>query len=91
MQRNNLRRDSRRTRYHTSEGEKKGNAESVITYAFYDNGSGVSEKENRHTRPRPTKLQLGTMLGRSLVDSTIVEDLVVTDMTYFCILSWLQV
>ena len=65
---------------------KKGNAESVITYAFYDNGSGgcfltESLKERIGIQGQGTKLQLGTMLGRSLVDSTIVEDLVVTDMT----------
>lgn len=63
----------------------KGSTETVTTYAFYDNGSGgcfLTEnlREQLGVQGQRTKLQLGTMLGRNLVDSTIVDDLVVTDM-----------
>ncbi|CAB3984748.1 Hypothetical predicted protein [Paramuricea clavata] len=65
--------------------EEEGSTETVSTYAFYDNGSGgcfLTEnlREQLGVQGQRTKLQLGTMLGRNLVDSTIVEDLVVTDM-----------
>ncbi|XP_028415683.1 uncharacterized protein LOC114539211 [Dendronephthya gigantea] len=65
--------------------KRKGGTATVTTYAFYDNGSGgcfltESLQEQLGVQGRSTKLQLGTMLGRNLVDSTIVEDLVVTDM-----------
>ena len=63
----------------------KGGTETVTTYAFYDNGSGgcfltESPQEQLGVQGQGMKLQLGTMLGRNLVDSTMVEDLVVTDM-----------
>ena len=65
--------------------KQKGGTKIVTTYAFYDNGSGgcfLTEnlREQLGVQGQHTKFQLGTMLGRNLVDSTIVEDLVVTDM-----------
>lgn len=63
----------------------KGNTKSVITYAFYDNGSGgcfLTENlgEQLGVDGERTELQLGTMHGQSLVTTTVVHDLVVTDM-----------
>ena len=50
----------------------KGNTKSVITYAFYDNGSGgcfLTEnlREQLGVDGERTELQLGTMHGQSLV------------------------
>ena len=64
---------------------KKGSTESVITYAFYDNGSGgcfLTEnlKQQIGVDGERTELQLGTMHGQSLVTTTVVNDLVVTDL-----------
>ncbi|CAB4021227.1 Hypothetical predicted protein [Paramuricea clavata] len=42
-------------------------------------GKKKNLREQLGVEGQRTKLQLGTMLGRNLVDSTIVEDLVVTD------------
>ena len=55
-----------------------------MTYAFYDNGSAryfITEqlKIPLKAASTKTKLQLGTMHGRTLVDSAIVKDLIVTD------------
>lgn len=63
----------------------KGNTKSVITYAFYDNGSGgcfLTEnlREQLGVDGERTELQLGTVHGQSLVTTTVVHDLVVTDM-----------
>ena len=63
----------------------KGNTKSVITYAFYDNGSGgcfltENPREQLDVDGERTELQLGTMHGQSLVTTTVVHDLVVTDM-----------
>ena len=64
---------------------KRGSTESVITYAFYDNGSGgcfLTEnlKQQIGVDGERTELQLGTMHGQSLVTTTVVNDLVVTDL-----------
>lgn len=63
----------------------KGNTKPVTTYAFYDNGSGgcfLTEnlREQLGVNGEKTELQLGTMHGQSLVTTTIVDNLVVTDM-----------
>lgn len=63
----------------------KGNTKSVITYAFYDDGSGgcfLTEnlREQLGVDGERTELQLGTVHGQSLVTTTVVHDLVVTDM-----------
>jgi len=65
--------------------KKKGSTETVVTYAFYDNGSGgcfltESLREKIGIDGEKSELQLGTMHGQSLVATTIVNDLVVTDM-----------
>ena len=64
---------------------KKGNAESVTTYAFYDGGSSgcfVTENIRRLIGEEgvETVLQLGTMHGHSRVETTVLADLVVTDL-----------
>ena len=64
---------------------KKGNAESVTTYAFYDGGSSgcfVTENIRRLIGEEGVKtvLQLGTMHGHSRVETTVLADLVVTDL-----------
>ena len=63
----------------------KDNAKSIITYDFYDNGSGgcfLTEnlREQIGVNGERTEFQLGTMHGQSLVTTTVVRDLVVTDM-----------
>ena len=63
---------------------QKGIDKPVKTYAFYDNGSAgcfITEqlKIRLKAASTETKLQLGTMHGRTLVDSAIVKDLIVTD------------
>lgn len=63
----------------------KGNTKPVTTYAFYDNGSGgcfLTEnlREQLGVNGEKTELQLGMMHGQSLVTTTIVDNLVVTDM-----------
>ena len=65
--------------------KRKGNTETITTYAFYDNGSGgcfLTEnlKEQLGVKGERTELQLGTMHGQSLVTTTVVDSLVVTDM-----------
>ena len=60
------------------------NNKALKTYAFYDNGSvGCFLTENlwHHLEAPGTKttLQLGTMHGQSLVESVVVNDLIVTD------------
>ena len=57
----------------------------MITYAFYDNGSGgcfltENPREQLGVDGERTELQLGNMHGQSLVTTTVVHDLVVTDM-----------
>ena len=57
---------------------------SIKTYAFYDNGSSgcfVSDsvKQQLKVDGIETKLLLGTMHGKSYVDSIIVDGLIVTD------------
>ena len=59
-------------------------SKSVKTYAFYDNGSsGCFLTENLRNRleatSTKTQLQLGTMHGQSVVDSSAVEELIVCD------------
>ena len=66
---------------------QKGGVKSLTTYAFYDNGSGgcfLTEnlREQLGIEGQYTKLQLGTLLGRNLVGSIIVKDLVVTDIRF---------
>ena len=63
---------------------QKGTSKSVKTYAFYDNGSaGCFLTENLKNRleatSTKTQLQLGTMHGQSVVDSAVVEELIVSD------------
>ena len=63
---------------------QKGIDKPVKTYAFYDNGSAGCFITDRlkirlEAASTETKLQLGTMHGRTLVDSAIVKDLIVTD------------
>ena len=63
---------------------QKGTSKSVKTYAFYDNGSsGYFLTENLKGRleatSTKTQLQLGTMHGQSVVDSAVVEELIVSD------------
>ena len=63
---------------------QKGIDKPVKTYAFYDNGSAgcfITErlKIRLEASSTETKLQLATMHGRTLVDSAIVKDLIVTD------------
>ena len=57
----------------------------MTTYAFYDNGSAgcflmESLKEQIGAEGERTKLQLSTMHSQSLVATTVVGDLIVTDM-----------
>jgi len=63
---------------------QKGIDKPVKTYAFYDNGSAgcfITEQLKIHLKAActETKLKLGNMHGRSLVDSAMVKDLIVTD------------
>ena len=65
--------------------KKKGSNETITTYAFYDNGSSgccltESLREKMAVDGERTQLQLGTMHGQSLITTTVVSDLVVTDM-----------
>lgn len=65
--------------------KKKGSNETVITYAFYDNGSGgcfLTEnlRDQMGVNGEETELQLGTMHGKSFVTTTVVNNLVVTDL-----------
>ena len=67
----------------------KNTNKTVKTYAFYDNGSGgcfLTDRLREHLEVPGTKttLQLGMMHGQSLVESTIVEDLVITDLNSKC-------
>ena len=64
---------------------QKGTNKAVKTYAFFDNGSAgcfITERLRKRLAATSTvtKIQLGTMHGQSLVDSTIAKDLVVTDL-----------
>ena len=63
---------------------QRGTSKSVKTYTFYDNGSsGCFLTENQKNRleaaSTKTQLQLGTMHGQSIVDSAVVEELIVSD------------
>ena len=63
----------------------KGNTETITTYTFYDNGSGgcfLTEnlKEQLGVKGEKTELQRGTMHSQSLVTTTVVDSLVMTDM-----------
>ena len=63
----------------------KGNTKSVITYGFYDNGSGgyflrENLREQLGVNDERMELQLSIMHGQSLVTTMVVKDLVVTDM-----------
>ena len=65
--------------------KKKGSNETITTYAFYDNGSSgcfltESLREKMAVDGERTQVQLGTMHGQSLITTTVVSDLVVTDM-----------
>ena len=65
--------------------KRKGSTEAIITYAFYDNGSGgcfLTEnlKEQLGVKGEKTELQLSTMHGQSLVTTTAADRFVVTDM-----------
>ena len=63
---------------------QKGTSKSVKTYASYDNeSSGCFLSENHknclEAASTKTQLQLATMLGQSIVDSAVVEELIVSD------------
>ena len=63
---------------------QKGIDKAVKTYAFYDNGSAGCFITDRlkirlEAASTETKLQSGTMHGRTLVDSAIVKNLIVAD------------
>lgn len=63
---------------------EKGSEKTVTTYAFYDNGSGGSfitkNLQNQlGATGVETTLQLGTMHGQSYVNSSILTNLIVTD------------
>ena len=63
----------------------KNTNKTVKNYAFSDNGSGgcfLTERlrERLEVPGTKTSLQLGTMHGQSLVESTVVEDLVIPDL-----------
>ena len=65
--------------------KKRGSNKAITTYAFYDNGSAgcfltESLKEQIGAEGERTKLQLSTMHGQSLVATSVVDDLIVTDM-----------
>ena len=65
--------------------KQRGSNEIIVTYAFYDNGSGgcfLTEnlREQIGAQGESTNLQLGTMHGQSLITTTVVDDLVITDM-----------
>ena len=65
---------------------QKGISTPVKTYTFYDNGSAgcfITERLKARLEAVSTdvKLQLGTMHGQTFVDSAIVKNLVVTDLT----------
>ena len=63
---------------------QKGTGKSVKTYTFYDNGSsGCFLTENLRNcleaTSTKTQLQLGTLHGQSVVDSAVVEELIMSD------------
>ena len=65
--------------------KQRGSNETIVTYAFYDNGSGgcfftENLREQIGAQVESTNLQLGTMHGKSLITTTVVDDLVITDM-----------
>ena len=65
--------------------KQRGSNEIILTYAFYDNCSGgcfLTEnlREQIGAQGESTNLQLGTMHGQSLITTTVVDDLVITDM-----------
>ncbi|XP_028395685.1 uncharacterized protein LOC114519713 [Dendronephthya gigantea] len=65
--------------------KQKDGEKSVVTYAFYDNGSGGSfMTENLQQQLGiegvKTALQLGTMHGQSYIKSDVLTDLIVTDL-----------
>ena len=67
----------------------KNTNKTLKTYTFYDNGGrGCFLTENLRKRlavpGTRTTLQLGTMHGQSLVESTAVKDLVITDLNGKC-------
>ena len=67
----------------------KNTDKTVKTYAFYDNGSAgcfltESLRERLAVPGTKTTLQLGTMHGHSLVESTVVKHLVITDLNGKC-------
>ena len=64
---------------------QKGSGKSVMTYAFYDNGSGgcfATESIRRQLGVHgvTVMLQLATMHGESQVESTILDNLIVTSL-----------
>ena len=65
--------------------KKRGSDNAITTYAFYDNRSAgcflmESLKEQIGAEGERTKLQLSTMHSQSLVATSVVDDLIVTDM-----------
>ncbi len=63
----------------------KNGGKAVITYAFYDNGSGGSFMTENLQRQLgiegvKTVLQLGTMHGQSYIKSNVLTNLIVTDL-----------
>ena len=67
----------------------KNTNKTVKSYAFYDNGSGgcfLTERLRKRLEVPGTKtaLQLGEMHGQSLVERTVLEDLVITDLNGKC-------
>ena len=63
---------------------QKGKANTIRTYAFYDQGSSGcfltdDLREQMDASGNDTKLQLRTMHGKSILDTVAVNDLVVTD------------
>ena len=64
---------------------QQGNGPSVITYAFYDNGSSgcfITEELEHEISAKGVKiaLQLRTMHGKSFVTSDVIENLIVSDL-----------
>ena len=65
--------------------KRKGIGESVTTYAFYDNGSGGcfatgSIRRQLRVEGVRTVLRLATMHGESQVESTVMDNLIVTSL-----------
>jgi hypothetical protein len=63
---------------------QKGKANTIRTYAFYDQGSSGcfltdDLRDQMDASGNDTKLQLRTMHGKSILDTVAVNDLVVTD------------